>query len=77
MIDLTRTHGNRRAITAAVGVASAVQRFDAVTAAVDGTAELGAPTILVNNAGILRDNLLFKMRRDWDAVIGVHCAARS
>jgi 3-oxoacyl-[acyl-carrier protein] reductase len=35
--------------------------------------ELGAPTVLVNNAGILRDNLLFKMQEsDWDAVLGVH-----
>jgi 3-oxoacyl-[acyl-carrier protein] reductase len=37
------------------------------------TAELGAPTVLVNNAGILRDNLLFKMSvGDWDSVLGVH-----
>jgi 3-oxoacyl-[acyl-carrier protein] reductase len=37
------------------------------------TAELGAPTVLVNNAGILRDNLLFKMSvSDWDAVLNVH-----
>jgi 3-oxoacyl-[acyl-carrier protein] reductase len=29
--------------------------------------------VLVNNAGIIRDNLLFKMTEgDWDAVIGVH-----
>lgn len=36
-------------------------------------AELGAPAILVNNAGITRDNLLFKMTdEDWDAVIRVH-----
>jgi 3-oxoacyl-[acyl-carrier protein] reductase len=36
-------------------------------------AELGAPTILVNNAGVLRDNLLFKMTAaDWDTVLGVH-----
>ena len=35
--------------------------------------ELGAPTILVNNAGIIRDNLLFKMtEEDWDAVMSVH-----
>lgn len=35
--------------------------------------ELGAPTILVNNAGIIRDNLLFKLPvSDWDAVMGVH-----
>ena len=36
-------------------------------------AELGAPTILVNNAGIIRDNLIFKMTvADWDAVMSVH-----
>jgi len=36
-------------------------------------AELGAPTVLVNNAGIIRDNLLFRMTDDdWDAVIAVH-----
>jgi len=35
--------------------------------------ELGAPTVLVNNAGITRDNLLFKMATDdWDAVLNVH-----
>ncbi|MEV0123904.1 3-oxoacyl-ACP reductase FabG [Streptomyces sp. NPDC050703] len=35
--------------------------------------ELGAPTILVNNAGVLRDNLLFKMGAgDWDTVMNVH-----
>jgi 3-oxoacyl-[acyl-carrier protein] reductase len=34
---------------------------------------LGEPTVLVNNAGILRDNLLFKMSTgDWDDVVGVH-----
>ncbi|MEU2178275.1 3-oxoacyl-ACP reductase FabG [Nocardia sp. NPDC019219] len=46
----------------------------AVTRAVDRVAaDLGAPTVLVNNAGILRDNLLFKMSvDDWDAVLNVH-----
>ncbi|MFB8776047.1 3-oxoacyl-ACP reductase FabG [Streptomyces broussonetiae] len=35
--------------------------------------ELGAPVILVNNAGVLRDNLLFKMSAaDWDTVMNVH-----
>jgi 3-oxoacyl-[acyl-carrier protein] reductase len=34
---------------------------------------LGAPTVLVNNAGIIRDNLLFRMSvEDWDTVMGVH-----
>ncbi|WP_431985374.1 3-oxoacyl-ACP reductase FabG [Streptomyces qinglanensis] len=35
--------------------------------------ELGAPVVLVNNAGVLRDNLLFKMSdNDWDTVLNVH-----
>lgn len=34
---------------------------------------LGEPGILVNNAGVLRDNLLFKMSvSDWDMVMNVH-----
>lgn len=34
------------------------------------TDEYGAPTILVNNAGITRDNLLMRMKdEDWDAII--------
>lgn len=46
----------------------------AVSAAVVRVAtELGEPTVLVNNAGIIRDNLLFKMTAsDWDSVINVH-----
>jgi 3-oxoacyl-[acyl-carrier protein] reductase len=46
----------------------------AVEAAVDRVAtELGAPTVLVNNAGIVRDNMLFKMSLDdWEAVMAVH-----
>ncbi|MEU8894502.1 3-oxoacyl-ACP reductase FabG [Nocardia sp. NPDC048505] len=35
--------------------------------------ELGTPSVLVNNAGVLRDNLLFKMSaEDWDTVMDVH-----
>jgi 3-oxoacyl-[acyl-carrier protein] reductase len=56
----------------AVGVDVAVEQ--AVEQAVARVAEeLGAPTVLVNNAGITRDNLLFKMTtEDWDAVMNVH-----
>jgi len=36
-------------------------------------ADLGEPTVLINNAGVTRDNLLFKMSdNDWDTVINVH-----
>lgn len=66
------------AITKAGGRAIAVGANVADSAAVEAavarvTEELGAPTILVNNAGIIRDNMLFKMTEDdWDAVLGVH-----
>ena len=58
----------------AIGVGADVSKADQVTAAVERVAaELGAPTILVNNAGVLRDNLLFKMSEDdWDTVMSVH-----
>lgn len=43
------------------------------TAVARVAAELGAPVVLVNNAGVLRDNLLFKMSEaDWDTVMNVH-----
>lgn len=55
-------------------VSADVRDEAAVTQAVARIAEdLGAPTVLVNNAGVLRDNMLFKMTlSDWDAVMGVH-----
>jgi 3-oxoacyl-[acyl-carrier protein] reductase len=62
--------GGGRAIGVAVDVADA----GAVTAAVEQVAaELGPPTVLVNNAGVTRDNLLFKLSEaDWDMVMDVH-----
>ena len=66
------------AITAAGGKALAVgadvSESDQVAAAVDKVAsELGPPAVLVNNAGVLRDNMLFKMSvDDWDTVMQVH-----
>jgi 3-oxoacyl-[acyl-carrier protein] reductase len=58
----------------AVAVGADVSSSDQVEAAVDRVvAELGAPTVLVNNAGVIRDNMLFKMTEgDWDTVLGVH-----
>ncbi len=58
----------------AIGVGCDVASAEQVEAAVARVAsELGAPTILVNNAGIIRDNLLFKMTEgDWDSVMAVH-----
>ena len=58
----------------ALAVAVDVAIRDSVEAAVHRVAEeLGPPTVLVNNAGITRDNLLFKMSDDeWDSVLAVH-----
>jgi 3-oxoacyl-[acyl-carrier protein] reductase len=58
----------------ALAVAVDITEPDQVEAAVARVAaDLGAPTILVNNAGIIRDNLMFKMPlADWDAVMNVH-----
>ncbi|HMD92397.1 MAG TPA: 3-oxoacyl-ACP reductase FabG [Trebonia sp.] len=58
----------------AIAVGADVSDADQVKAAVDRVvAELGEPTVLVNNAGVTRDNLLFKMsENDWDTVMNVH-----
>jgi 3-oxoacyl-[acyl-carrier protein] reductase len=58
----------------AIGVGADVSNPEQVSAAVRRVAdELGPPTVLINNAGITRDNLLFKMSdQDWDLVLGVH-----
>jgi 3-oxoacyl-[acyl-carrier protein] reductase len=60
--------------TSHVGIGCDVSDTDSVQSAVDRVvAEIGGVHILVNNAGITRDNLLFKMtEEDWDQVIGVH-----
>ncbi|GGC60064.1 3-oxoacyl-ACP reductase FabG [Hoyosella rhizosphaerae] len=58
----------------AIAVAANVADEESVGNAVEVVSErLGAPTVLVNNAGIIRDNLLFKMTTDdWDLVMDVH-----
>src|SRR5215469_6100286 len=45
----------------ALGVGADVSDADQVQAAVDKiAAELGPPAVLINNAGVIRDNMLFK-----------------
>src|SRR4026209_1361070 len=58
----------------AVGVGCKVGAAASVEAAVGRVLEeLGGLHVLVNNAGITRDNLLFKMtEEDWDSVMNVH-----
>ena len=57
-----------------VGIGCDVSDSSSGQAAMDRVvADLGGVHILVNNAGVTRDNLLFKMSdEDWDAVMGVH-----
>jgi 3-oxoacyl-[acyl-carrier protein] reductase len=80
VLDLDET-ATKQTVTAieeaggrAIGVGANVADADQVQAAVDRVAaELGAPVVLVNNAGVTKDNLLFKMtEQDWDTVMNVH-----
>ncbi|MEX5721177.1 SDR family oxidoreductase [Geodermatophilus maliterrae] len=77
-LDESSTAGTVQAIQAAggraLGVGADVGDAEQVQAAVDRVAaELGPPVVLVNNAGVTRDNMLFKMTdADWDLVMHVH-----
>ena len=62
--------GAARAVGVGVNVADSASVEAGVAKVLE---ELGGLHVVVNNAGITRDNLLFKMSEDeWDAVIGVH-----
>ncbi|HEX7661259.1 MAG TPA: 3-oxoacyl-ACP reductase FabG [Pseudonocardiaceae bacterium] len=64
------TSAGGRAVAVGADVSDAEQVASAVATV---AAELGGPTVLVNNAGVTRDNLLFKMtEQDWDTVLTVH-----
>ncbi|HVD81668.1 MAG TPA: 3-oxoacyl-ACP reductase FabG [Propionibacteriaceae bacterium] len=59
-----------RAIAVGADIADEKSAENAVQRTVS---ELGPVTVLINNAGIIRDNLIFKMSTDdWDAVMNVH-----
>ena len=59
------------------GMALDVASGDNCTAVVkEITAEYGAPQVLVNNAGITRDNILIRMKDDeWDQVINTNLSS--
>ncbi|MGP3975995.1 3-oxoacyl-ACP reductase FabG [Streptomyces sp. 8N114] len=64
------TEQGGKAIAVGCDVSDSAQVETAVSRVAE---ELGAPVVLVNNAGVLRDNLLFKMSdSDWDTVMNVH-----
>jgi len=66
--EIISAGGSAIAVGVDVADEEAVER--AVTRVAD---ELGHPAVLVNNAGITRDNLLFKLTtNDWDAVMNMH-----
>jgi 3-oxoacyl-[acyl-carrier protein] reductase len=80
VVDLDAQGGARTASAiisdggSAVAIVADVADEEAAANAVQQTAaELGPVTVLINSAGIIRDNLIFKMSTDdWDAVMNVH-----
>ncbi|MGL5826603.1 MAG: 3-oxoacyl-ACP reductase FabG [Nocardioides sp.] len=78
ILDLEHTASadaaRRLSAHAAIGLGCDVGNADSVRIAIERVvADLGGLHILINNAGITRDNLLFKMSEgDWDAVMNVH-----
>ena len=67
----------RMAALGGVGRVLNVGSSESVDALVDAIAkEFGAITILVNNAGITRDNLLMRMKdEDWDAILNTNLSS--
>lgn len=79
VIGTATSQGGADGISAALGekgrgIVLDVANEDSVAAAIkDIQDHEGNPTVLVNNAGITRDNLLMRMKRDeWDDVIATN-----
>jgi 3-oxoacyl-[acyl-carrier protein] reductase len=79
VIGTATSNGGAQGITEALGehgrgIVLDIADNDSVAAAMEDIQENeGAPTILVNNAGITRDNLLMRMKADeWDDVIATN-----
>jgi 3-oxoacyl-[acyl-carrier protein] reductase len=79
VIGTATSNGGAQGITEALGehgrgIVLDIADNDSVAAAMKDIQENeGAPTILVNNAGITRDNLLMRMKADeWDDVIATN-----
>mgnify|MGYP001824528064 CR=1 FL=1 len=79
VVGTATSQGGADGISAALGdkgrgIVLNVADPDSVAAAIgDVQANEGSPTILVNNAGITRDNLLMRMKQDeWDDVLATN-----
>ncbi len=79
VVGTATSPGGADAITAALGdngrglVLDVASDESVAEAIADINGEEGAPTIVVNNAGITRDNLLMRMKpEEWDAVIATN-----
>lgn len=77
VVGTATSEAGAAAIDAALGVAAAGRVLDVQSA--DSVADLlqslkaSPPTILVNNAGITRDNLLVRMKdEEWDSIINTN-----
>ena len=79
VVGTATSQGGADGISAALGdqgrgIVLNVGDAESVAAALkDIQSQEGSPTVLVNNAGITRDNLLMRMKQDeWDDVIGTN-----
>ncbi|MBT8081258.1 MAG: 3-oxoacyl-ACP reductase FabG [Gammaproteobacteria bacterium] len=79
VVGTATSQGGADAISAAIGAGGRgivlnVAEQESVDAAIkDIQSNEGAPTILVNNAGITRDNLLLRMKpEEWDDVVSTN-----